>query len=235
MRFEPIDQPRAHEYIAEQLRREITLGLILAGEALPPERELARMFGVGRATVQEAVNLLEAEGLVETRRGRRGGTFVIAPPQNAATKRRLITRIRRNRDLIEEALRCRVELEPATAAGAAEARTDLDLSRLRQILDQSAATEDDAAFTKLDTQFHLSVARAAHNRFLLEALESVRLVIHDAILLLPESSLWQRRSVLEHSALLDAVQGGNPERARRAMRNHVDHTAKSIRALLEAI
>ena len=49
-------------YIAEQLRREITLGLPLTGEALPPERELAAMFGVARATVQQAVRILGVRG-----------------------------------------------------------------------------------------------------------------------------------------------------------------------------
>src|SRR4051794_39670314 len=74
--FEPIEQPRAHEYVAEQLRRQIGLHVVPVGGALPTERELSAMFGVGRATVQAAVRLLEAERLVETRRGRHGGTFV---------------------------------------------------------------------------------------------------------------------------------------------------------------
>src|SRR5215467_8678303 len=47
-RFPRVAQTRAHVYIAEQLRHEITLGLLLRGDALPPERELAAMFGVAR-------------------------------------------------------------------------------------------------------------------------------------------------------------------------------------------
>ena len=76
--FERIEQVRAHEYVAEQIRRQITLRLVASGEPLPAERDLASMFGVGRATVQAAIRLLEADRLVETRRGRRGGTFVTA-------------------------------------------------------------------------------------------------------------------------------------------------------------
>lgn len=235
LRFEPIDQPRAHEYIAEQLRREITLGLILSGDALPPERVLAQMFGAGRATVQEAVNLLESEGLVETRRGRGGGTFVIAPARTAASKRRLVARIKRDRNVIREAVQYRLELEPGAAAHAATARTDQDLNWLRQTLDRAATTTDDADFTKLDARFHLTVARAAHNRFFSDSLERVRLVIHDAILVLPDSPLWQQRSLREHAAIYAALETGDADRARQAMRNHVGHTARSIQALLQAM
>ena len=76
LRFERIHQLRAHEYVAEQIRRHIALRLIKPGESLPAERDLAGMFGVGRPTIQHALSLLEAAGLVEARRGRRGGTFI---------------------------------------------------------------------------------------------------------------------------------------------------------------
>src|SRR4051812_14792974 len=76
--LEPIAQLRAHEYVAEQLRRQIGLRMVLPDDGLPSERELSGLFGVGRATVQAAIRLLEAERLVETRRGRNGGTFVLA-------------------------------------------------------------------------------------------------------------------------------------------------------------
>src|SRR5436189_219931 len=125
VRFSRIEQPRTHMYIAEQLRREITLGVLPTGEALPPERELAAML--------------------------------------------------------------------------------------------AAATTDDALFTSLDTQFHLAVATAAHNRFFAEAVERVRLSLYEAIMLLPESPLWQQRSLREHQRILTALEAGDPQAARQAM------------------
>src|SRR3954470_5258536 len=67
VRFERIDQQRAHEYVAEQIRRQIVLRLIPSGQALPPERELAAVFGVGRATVQSAIRMLVEHQMVESR------------------------------------------------------------------------------------------------------------------------------------------------------------------------
>jgi DNA-binding transcriptional regulator YhcF (GntR family) len=133
-RFARLEQPRAQEYVAEQLRREITLGLIQAGEKLPSERDLLQLLGVSRFTVQQALNLLETEGLVAARRDRGGGTFVIGLPRNAGGKRRLIARIRRDRDVIAEAVACRVEVESAAAAQAADLRIEEDLTALRDLL-----------------------------------------------------------------------------------------------------
>ena len=78
-RFAPVTPLRAHEYVAEQIRRHITLHIVGPGQSLPTERELVEQFEVGRPTIQMALRLLEAEGLVETRRGRKGGTFVLGP------------------------------------------------------------------------------------------------------------------------------------------------------------
>jgi len=235
VRFAPIEQTRTHLYIAEQLRREITLGLLLTGQALPPERQLATMFGVARATIQRAVGVLEADGLVTARRGRGGGTFVSGPPGDTASRRRLIPRVRQNRDLITEAVAFRLHVEPAAASEAACARTLEDLARLRQILDRAAETADDALFTSLDTQFHMAVAGAAHNRFFADAVERVRLSLNDAILLLPESPLWQRRSLREHQRICAALEAGDSQAARKAVLAHVGHTARSLQALLTAL
>ena len=57
--FPRLQQPKAHEYVAEQIRRHIALRLIAPGESLPSERRLAAMFGVGRPTVQLALKELD--------------------------------------------------------------------------------------------------------------------------------------------------------------------------------
>lgn len=234
-RFARLQQPRAHEYVAEQLRREITLGLIHVGEKLPSERSLLLLFGVSRITVQQALNLLEDEGLVEARRGRRGGTFVTGAPHDAGSKQRLIEQIRQDRAVIAEAVACRREVEPAAAALAADRRTEEDLSRFRDMLSRARGTNDDTEFTNLDSQFHMAIVEASRNRFLLDIVERVRLAIVDAILVLPETPLWQGKSLREHQAILNAIDSRDADAARKAMARHVGHTAQSISALLRTL
>jgi GntR family transcriptional regulator, transcriptional repressor for pyruvate dehydrogenase complex len=233
--FRPLEQLRAHELVAEQIRRQIALRLVPPGQSLPPERELARLFGVGRATVQQAIQLLEREQLLESRRGRSGGTFVVASAQGDETPVAVLGRVRKDREAILEALVFRIELEPAAAAAAAVARSQTDLVAMKAAYRAAAATEDDAEFMEHDTELHLALGRATGNRYFAESLERLRLVLNDALVALPDSVLWHARSNREHELLLEALEAGDGRAARRAMHTHVAHTDQSVRALLAAL
>jgi GntR family transcriptional regulator, transcriptional repressor for pyruvate dehydrogenase complex len=228
-------QPLVHEYVAEQLRREIALGLFSSRSSLPPERELAAMFGVGIMTVHRAIRLLESEFLITSKRGRGGGTFIIGGARDDGATRQLQTRARRDRDAIEEALECRMTLEPPLVARAARHRSAEDLAALRELLDRAAATDNDVEFTKLDARFHIRLAQAARNRFLADALERVRAELYVILLLLPDTPLWQQRSLDEHERIFVALEEGDAERATRAAARHIRHSVASARALLHSL
>jgi DNA-binding FadR family transcriptional regulator len=236
VRFERLEQQRAHEYVAEQIRRQIVLRLIPTGQALPPERELATMFGVGRATVQQAIRLLVDDHLVESRRGRHGGgNFVVGPDESRAGMDALLARLRAESDRVREALAYRGAVEPAVAGIAAVTRSRSDLRRLREAHAAAAAAEPDAAFMQADTAFHLALAEATGNRFLREAIMTTRLELNDALVALPESHVWHERSVHEHEAIARAVADADRGAATAAMDAHVAHTAQSVEALLVAL
>ena len=236
MPFERVDPPRAHEIVAEQIRRHVGLRLIGRGDVLPPERELARTFGVGRATVQQALRELEADGLVESRRGRHGGTFVLGPAAGDPALAPLLEEARATRAQVAEALAFRAVVEPAAAAFAAERREPDDLERMRAAVAGTAgAGDDDEAFMRHDTAFHLAIGRAARNRFLADAIEHERLELNRVFPLLPTSAAWHSRSAAEHGSVLAAIESGDAEAARAAMVVHVDHSAESVTALLGAL
>jgi len=228
-------QPLVHEYVAEQLRREIALGLFSSRSSLPPERELAAMFGVGIMTVHRAIRLLESEFLITSRRGRGGGTFIVGGARDDGATRQLQARARQERRAIEEALECRMELEPQVVGRAARHRSAEDLAALRDLLDTAAATDDDVEFTKLDARFHTRIAAAARNRFLADALERVRAELYVIFLLLPDTPLWQQRSLEEHERIFIALEEGDAERAARAAARHVRHSVASARAMLHSL
>lgn len=233
--FHPIQQVRAHEHVAEQIRRQIALRLVGPQGTLPPERVLASMFGVGRATVQRAIGILEGEGLVERRRGRGGGTFVVGPVGLGGSLGAVLDRIRADRARIEEALAFRAAVEPAAAAEAARTRTKEALAGAGEAARAAADAEDDASFMEHDTSFHLAVARATGNRFYAEAVERMRLALSDVFVALPDSVAWRAWSAREHAAILAAVEGRSAAAARAAMEEHVRRTETSARALLGSL
>jgi GntR family transcriptional repressor for pyruvate dehydrogenase complex len=193
------------------------------------------VFGVGIMTVHRAVRLLEAEALVTSRRGRGGGTFVVGGARDDGATAQLQHSARRERQAIEEALDCCLEIEPRVAALAAMRRGDGDLAVLRELLDAATATDDDAEFTKLNARFHITFTQAAGNRFLTNALEQVRAALYIVVLLLPDSPMWRQRSLAEHERIFAAVRKADAERAAQASARHVRHSVASVRALLHSL
>jgi DNA-binding FadR family transcriptional regulator len=234
-RFEPIQQLRAHESVAEQIRRHIELRLVGPGEALPSERELAATFGVGRATIQHALRLLEADHLVETRRGRLGGTFVTRPAENARVQEQLLLRILRGQDEIGELLVYRAGVEPVVAGLAAGSRSRDDLAAMRRELGHMERARTEPEYMRADTEFHLAVARATGNRYLVRAVEEIRAQLNDALSLLPETDAWHSGLSEEHDAVVAAIEAGDEAAAGAAMARHVHASNQSIRAVLDVL
>ena len=172
----PVQQVAAYELVVDQVKRAIFLGRFLPGDKLPPERELARQLAVSRTTVREAIRMLEGERLVTTRRGAAGGA-TIEPFQNLENQ--TLDRIRRDVTAFEDLLDFRVAIEVAAARLAAQRRRKQDLQRMTGELDAMRAlvskppdeqqTEDVASFLALDSAFHMSIARASRNDYLLRA------------------------------------------------------------------
>lgn len=233
--FHPLSPLRAHEEVAEQIRRGIALRLLGSAGVLPSERDLARQFGVGRATVQKAIGLLEERGLVERRRGRRGGTFLVGPADPDADAETLIQTLRDSRREIEDALAFRLAVEPAAAALAALTADGESLERIETAAAAAAASTSDASFMEHDTRFHLAVARASRNRLFEEAVERLRIALNDALAALPNSKAWRSWSTEEHGRIVQALHRHDPETARDAMAAHVIHADDAIRALLRAL
>jgi GntR family transcriptional repressor for pyruvate dehydrogenase complex len=235
IRFSRLQQPKAHEYVAEQIRRHIALRLIAPGESLPSERELASMFGVGRPTIQLALKELAADRLVESRRGRRGGTFVLEPADDTVVQDELISRLLARREELEELLDYRRSVEPLISKMAARLRKRNDLSAMRTTIRNMLSAREEPDYMRFDTEFHLAVARATQNRYLVGQMEEIRLQLNDALSLLPESETWHRRISGEHESIFDAIDARDARAAEEATLVHVDNSDRSVRATLAAI
>jgi DNA-binding FadR family transcriptional regulator len=226
---------RSHVVIAEQLRRQIQLGMIPPGAALPPERELTRIYGAGRATVQQALNVLRADGLIRRVRGRSGGTFVEDSIETEHNLDVAIQRVIADRARIEEAVAFRDVMEPIVIVEAARNRTRDDLALISEAQRQLRGAGVESDFMRHDDAFHAALGRATHNRYVESAAADLRRALNDAIWVLPGSGVWLARTIREHEAILAAVTSKNTAAAAAAARRHTGHTAESIRSLLAAL
>ena len=225
-------RPLAHEYVAEQLRRQIMLGLVRQGESFPPERELARLLSVSRSTVQQALAELQRDGLVVRRQGRNGGTIVTGSAADVAESEATRAALHPLIGVSYEALDFRLEIEPPVAGFAARRATPADLQVIQREAIAVIEAGDDAVFMEHDTAFHQAVAEASGNRFFAETLRKVRAVLDEVLTALPGSPQWHERSYGQHAAVIAALVARDENAAREAMRAHIEPTDVAARALL---
>ena len=217
----PFAERRVPDALAARLQQLIDDRVIAPGERLPPERELATMFNVSRASMREALNQLVLRGLIDRRPGR--GTVVLdreASGQSAAL--RALRGLGAN---LSDAWDFRAVIEPAIAEQAAKRRTRADLIRLEDTLgfmDQDKALP---MFANLDRQFHQLIARACHNR-LLSALSDLAFDWIDATrdVTFQTQERWEvsRRG---HGEIFRALAAGESEAAAQAMSKHLKDVA----------
>ncbi len=160
--IEPIKGRRAFEDILDQLETALLTGQLSAGDRLPGERELAAAFGVSRASVREALRVLEALGLLEVRRGVEGVALKTAPGDVFADLLRLHLALGHYQP--ESIVQFRAILESWAAAEVAEAADEGIFSELSSVVDEMTNPElDPVAFHALDVQFHSILIDACGN------------------------------------------------------------------------
>jgi GntR family transcriptional repressor for pyruvate dehydrogenase complex len=228
----PVRGHHAFEACVEQLATAIRLGVYPFGSTLPPERELAERLEVSRATLREAMAALRAAGLVETRRGRGGGTVVTMKPQGPSARTVDNTTAAQRADWLD-ALDFRRIAEPGAAALAASRSLDDRARATVEAAHQAVARATSRArHRQADSRFHLTIAQLSGSPRVVEAVTSVQASLHEMLSAIPVLQTNITHSDTQHAALVRAVLDGRPDRARQTMEEHCDDTAALLRGLL---
>lgn len=227
-----------YELVVEQVRRAIYLGRFLPGDKLPPERDLASQMGVSRTTIREAVRVLEGEGLLAVRRGATGGLVVLG--QAKLSPGQVKSYMEAQRGLLDSVFEFRLANECAAAALAAARRTDAHLKRLGRALEEMARlaataemrerTGTIARFSAADSEFHLGIAQASLNPFLVKAVEDAR-----AAMFLPIGRVFTRLEDAandHHATIFEAIRDRDTAAAAAGMRDHIEATRTALHGLL---
>ena len=221
------------ERVTDQLKNLIVTGQLQSGDRMPPERELARQFGVSRTVVREAVRSLMAQGLVDVYAG--SGTIVRNPSAGAvAESMALFLQVGRQGFDHGKILEVRRLLEIEIAGLAAERRTPEDLAALEAVMQEHARVGADRdAWVKSDMAFHALLAQATKNELFSLLLDSIADIMMTMRRLAFTVADAPSRSLKYHGAILEQVQRGDPEGARTAMREHLVEAETTIRAALD--
>lgn len=217
-----VNIPRAAAVLAGQLRQQILSGALAEGALLPAERSLVAEAGVGRASVREALRILETEGLIASRLGRYGGWEVRQP--GADTVSRSIDVFIRGRQIsLTSVLEAREALEPGCAALAALHRTEADLATLDACDERlEACWRDLDAYLAENVRWHLAVVDASHNAVLVAMMAALADAIHAGTDLDGFNSETVRRAALDaHRGVVSAIRAQDSDAASRRMHRHV--------------
>lgn len=217
--------------VREQLLALIRSGDISPDGKLPTERALADRFGVGRRFVRQALDALEAEGLVWRRQGK--GTFAGQPADPMGD---LAARITGETNALE-VMEARLCIEPELAALCARRMRPEEVTRLRTLAQRQLEAADAQAIELWDGSLHRLIAQCARNRPLLTAfslLDKIR-SNPDWVALRSKSRDGASLQVThnEHLAIIDAIAAGHPQVARTAMRDHLETRFAALQGELD--
>jgi GntR family transcriptional repressor for pyruvate dehydrogenase complex len=234
MRFQPIKPKKVSTQIAEQIRTSILNGEFSPGDKLPPERELAEMFGVSRPSVREALNILSSSGMVMSYQG--GGTVVMSLV-DPAMGHPLSELIRVEQERALDVIEVRKGMESWTAFYAAQRALPEDLRRLEEIVGgMQRNLEDFRPSEDLDANFHIVIARSTHNIVWLHLMQSLFDVMKEF-----QQSVWRAVYLTSedhhllythHRRIFEAIRAKDAEAARTAMIEHLNFAEQRSSAYL---
>ncbi|MCU9848620.1 FadR family transcriptional regulator [Defluviimonas sp. WL0024] len=231
--FEPVDHESIAEAVVRQIEAMIVSGVLQEGRKLPSERELAETLNVSRPKLREALKTLEDRGLLVVRHGE--GSF-IAPLTGKAMSPALLSLYGRHSDAFYDYLEYRREQEAFAARLAAQRATTDDKERIAAILDdmKTAWEKNDYELSqKADFALHSAIVDASNNATLIHIMASIYDLTRQGVFYnrdyLRTIDGTGERLLEQHVELGTAIIDGDPARAEKAARDHMDFVEQSFR------
>ena len=227
----PQGQPRRSRplRVADAIKDWVVERGLKPGDRLPGEAELIAQFGMSKGTIREAMRLLQAQGLVETKTGPGGGSFVGEVSRERANA--LLANYFYFRDVsIDDIYQVRIALEPEQAAKLAGCLAESQLAELEAIMaeyaDPAADAEEERRQHVASLRFHARLSDFGQNAllsFFINFMSQILtdLTVYKRLYKAPNHDLWQQGR--DHQVdLIEALRQGDADRAREVMRSHME-------------
>ena len=229
-----VKRTNLYEQIADALENAILqtgVNALAAGESgsedkLPSEQALAVKFGVSRTVIREALKLVKERGLIEQRTGE--GSYLTKPRPDAISS--VVGRmILMDNISDDEIFSVRGILEIAACRLAAEYADEADMERMQSILDAMKVNlQDDDAIIRMDTDFHIAMAKASKNKLLGMLVEAMTVLIREFIRKTIHTPGAKADGMMRHALIMDAIKSRDPDVAEAAIRNHLEVSRQNV-------
>lgn len=222
--FREASRNRIFQDVVNQIQDAILDGRLKAGDVLPPERELKKMFNTSRGTLREALRVLEERGLLEIRLGVRGGAVVRAISSRQASES-LALLVRSRKVALKHLAEFREGMEGNVASLATQRATAEDIETLQALVDEAGRYMNQGRrneFLEADKRFHLALSAITGNPVYIFVFHSIHDNIHryyDHYLSMDGRELHENFQDLED--ILRAVANRRPDEARVMAQSHV--------------
>jgi len=225
-KFKPIKQEKISTKIVEQIKALIKKGDLKPGDALPPERELVKVFNVSRASLREALNSLTGMGFLEMSQKQR--TIVKSLASGRMTEP-LHLLIKDDIQTVFELIEVRKAIETWNAYHAAKRAREDDIARLENsISSMQTKIEQRISAVDDDADFHLAMAEATHNKIQTHLMFSIYDLLKESLGGIYE--LIDMQDVYaQHCMVVEAVKNRDPDLAGRRMREHLDYVESRVK------
>ena len=222
----PIKQTKLSDTIVAHFEQMIVDGRLRAGQKLPSERKLAQQFNVSRPSLREAIQKLEAKGVVERRQG--GGTYVVNTVNEQLTQP-LFELLAKHPESQFDLLEFRHALEGISSFYAALRGTKADLERIEESIKGIVQSQSAEINEQVDAlvEFYHRIAEASHNVILVHVVQGMQELLAENIRQNLEI-IGSRKELLEklnqhRQQLVSAIVDGQPEQARDACHQHLTY------------
>lgn len=224
--FPALRKQRIAMQTVDAIKEMIRSGELVAGQALPPERELAEALGISRPTLREAIGALTAMNIVESRHGE--GTFVTSLSPSLLTEPIAFLLLVDDASLLH-LMEVRRALEGEAAARAAEVIDQRGLERIGELVGSAAAVVDEASeFAALDFALHTAIVEAVGNPILVSLYDGIARLLLESRRRTATDAAMRTLAQEDHRRILRALSRHSPSAARRVMLDHLGHVEKAL-------
>jgi DNA-binding FadR family transcriptional regulator len=225
-----VEKVSTYQQVLVQVENQIIEGRLKTGEHLPSERELAKLLGVSRPSVREALRILEAFGIIESHRGGgpSSGSTIATQPTEALTNLLRLHLALSGID-IDDLLDVRICLERWAVRSAAQHVNKHQALEIRRKLEAMRAPSlSEREFLAQDAEFHVAIARASGNMLISYLMEALRNAVSDLLTAAyegqPNWSETSNQALEDHARILEAIERHDQTAAAELVEEHIEVT-----------